>query len=109
MTGWYNPDNLLDVLDHLILALTGIGVVAIPSWLSARNHKSLRDIKDQVVNGHSSPMRADLDRAIAAIEALAQDVRAIRHDLHEEEERRRDHIAELRDEVSRKIDAYKGR
>jgi hypothetical protein len=101
VNGWYNPDNLLDVLDHLILALTGIGVVAIPSFLSARNHKSLRDIKDQVVNGHASPMRADLDKALAAIEALSRDIHDLRHDLLAERDSRRAQVDDLRSDVDR--------
>jgi acetylornithine deacetylase len=42
-------------------------------------------------------------RAIQAIEALAHDVRGLRRDLDDSENRRRDQIAEIRDEVNRKL------
>lgn len=101
MNGWYDPDNLLDVLDHLLLALAGIAVVSIPSWFAARNHRGINDIKNQVVNGHTSPLRADLDRALHAIEALGRDVAAIRHDLQLEQTSRHSQINDLREDVDR--------
>ena len=101
MNGWYNPDDLLDLLDHILLAVAGIGAVAIPSWFAARNHKAIKEVSDSV-NNRPTALRDDLDRAIAAIEALAHDVRSIKTDLAEEERKRRDHVAELRDEVNRK-------
>lgn len=113
MNGWYDPENLLDLIDHLILAAAGVGVVAIPSWLAARNHRELKttqatvtQVRDQVVNGHADapPLRADLDRVIAAIDRLSNDVTAIRRDLADEESRRRDHVSELREELHRKVD-----
>lgn len=73
-----------------------------PSWLSFRSHRTITDIKDQVVNGHKTPLRADLDKALAAIEALAHDVRGIRQDLANEEDRRRVQISELRDDLDRR-------
>lgn len=103
MNGWYNPDNWLDVLDHLLLVLGAVAVIAVPSFLAARTHKSIKTetkvIREQLVNGHSSPMRQDLDRAIAAIENLAKDVQGLRLDLSYEEGQRRD----LRAEVNEKI------
>lgn len=103
MNGWYNPDNLLDLVDHVVLALAGIAAVAIPSYFAARNHKGIQEVRAQVVNSHPDRnLRDDLDRAIAAIEDLAHDVRSIKTDLAEEERKRRDHVAELRDEVNRK-------
>lgn len=112
MNGWYNAENLLDIIDHFLIVVGAIGVAAIPSWYAARNHRELKttqetvtQVRDQVVNGHanSPPLRADLDRVIAAIEHLSHDVTAIRRELADEETRRRDHVAELRDEVNRKI------
>lgn len=93
----YNPDGWLDGAILLALAL----ITAVPSWMAHRNHKLAQDIKAQVVNGHKDapPMRADLDRAIAAIDALANDVRLLRRDLMAEEEHRRVQINDLRAEV----------
>ena len=67
----------------------------------------VKEIKEQVVNGHTEPMRTDLDRVIVALDNLAKDVTGLRRDLADEETRRRDHIAELRDEVNRKLSAIK--
>jgi len=98
---FYNPDSWMDVVDHLWIGLVFITIAGVPSWFAARNHRSIKDIKAQVVNGHEKPMREDLDRAISAIEALANDVGRLRHDLSSEEDRRRVQIDELRDDVDR--------
>ena len=112
MNGWYDPQNWLDIFDHFLLVIAAIGVAAVPSYFSARNHRSIKDtqktigqVRDQVVNGHADapPLRADLDRVLAAIDRLGHDVTAIRRDLADEGERRRDHVAELREEVHRRI------
>jgi hypothetical protein len=57
MTTIPDPNSWMDVFT--ILAATAM--VAIPSWFAARNHKSIKKVTDQVVNGHTTPMRADLD------------------------------------------------
>lgn len=90
-----DPENWLDVITILAVAI----IAAVPSWLAHRNHKTIRDIKDQVVNGHENPMRFDLDRAIDAISALGDDVRRLRKDLMAEEDHRRLQISDLRDEL----------
>jgi hypothetical protein len=98
----------MDLIANLWIGLVVIIVAAIPGYMAARrNHKGIKEIKDQVVNGHTEPMRTDLDRVIVAIENLAQDIHGLRRDLADEESRRRDHIAELRDEVNRKLGAIK--
>lgn len=99
MNPWNNPDSWMDVVDHLWEGLVFLGVVAIPSWFAARNHKGIRDIKNQVVNGHTSPLRSDLDRAINAIDNLGVDVRGLRQDLAMEEDRRRTAVADLYSEL----------
>ena len=93
----FNPDGWLDVATIILVAL----IAAVPSWLAHRNTQLTRDIKAQVVNGHKDapPMRADLDRAIAAIDALASDIRLLRKDLMAEEEHRRLQISDLRSEL----------
>lgn len=91
----------MDVFTILLSTL----LVAVPSYFSIRSHKITEEVKKQVVNGHGDapPLRADLDRAIAAIDALATDVTGLRRDLASEEERRYRHITELRDEVDWKF------
>ena len=92
-----DPENWLDVFTILAVAL----IAAVPSWLAHRNHKIVQDIKGQVVNGHkdSPPLRADLDRAIAAIEALGHDVRSLKADLMLESDHRRLQISDLQEEL----------
>lgn len=92
-----DPENWLDVFTILMVAL----IAAVPSWLAHRNHKTINDIKSQVVNGHESPMRSDLDKAIAAIEALANDIKNLRADVAMEESRRRSQIEDLAGDVDR--------
>ena len=104
MQGWFNPDDWLDVVDHLLLVFGAIMVAAIPSWLSMRNHKSLLEVKEQVKNGHTgSNLRDDLDRAIAAIDNISHDITSLRRDLNDEEERRRAHVKDLEDQLARRI------
>ena len=100
-----NPDSFLDVFTILAVAL----IAAVPSWLAARNHRSIKEISGktetiigQVQNWHTGPpLRADLDRAIAAIEALAQDISGLRADLHEERKSRTAQVEDLRSDVDR--------
>lgn len=98
---WYDPQNWLDFVDHVWIGLIMLAVAAVPSWFAARNHKSLNEVKDQVKNGHTTPLRVDLDKALAAIEDLAHDVRGLRSDLMAEEDRRRRDVAELETRIGR--------
>ena len=107
-TNWIDVDSWMDVAANIWVGLVVIAVAAIPGYMAARkNHKGIKEIRDQVVNGHADapPLRTDLDRVIASLTALTQDVHGLRRDLADEENRRRDHIAELRDELNRKIGA----
>jgi len=105
-----NVDSWLDIVANLWVGIVVIALAIIPGWMAARkNHKGIQEIKAQVVNGHgtsSPPLRDDLDRVIASLDALAKDVTAIRRDLDDAENRRRDQIAELRDEVNRKLGRF---
>lgn len=110
MEGWFNPDNWLDVVDHLLLIIGVVATAVVPSWFAARNHKEIRSVKDQVVNGHTSPMRDDLDRVLARLEELSKflaevgrGVSGLRSDLNDEEIRRRENIRELRSDIDRKL------
>ena len=101
MTQWLEVNDWLDLVANAWIGVVLIAVAAVPSALAARNHKTIRDIKDQVVNGHTSPLRADLDRALAAIEALAVDISGLRQELLMEETRRRTQISDLASDVDR--------
>lgn len=101
MNGWWNPDSWADVASQFLM-LAGAFLLAIaPSWYST--HKTLRKVTDQVVNGHKDapPLRQDLDRAIAAIEALGKDIHALRADLHDERQARTAQVDDLRNDVDR--------
>ena len=103
MSDFPNPDSWLDILDHIWVGLVLLGVAAVPSFFSARNHKDIQEVKNQVKNAHTTNLRDDIDRAINAVETLGHDVRGIRTDLAAEEDRRRQQIRELRDDVERRL------
>jgi septation ring formation regulator EzrA len=73
----FNPDSWMDVFT--ILAVSAM--VAIPSWFAARNHKSIKKVTDQVVNGHTTPMRADLDSMKATLDEIHTDMRGVKTDI----------------------------
>lgn len=101
-----NVDSWLDIIANVWVGMVVLGLAIIPGYMAARkNQKGIKEIRDQVVNGHADapPLRTDLDRVIVAIDNLAKDVTGLRRDLADEEDRRRDQIAELRDEVNRKL------
>jgi len=101
-----NVDSWLDIIANLWVGLVVLALAVIPGYMAARkNHRGIQEIRDQVVNGHADapPLRTDLDRVIVAIDNLAKDVTGLRRDLDDSENRRRDQIAELRDEVNRKL------
>lgn len=116
---WPAIDNWLDLVGNIWIGFVLIAVASVPSFYAHRSHKSLKDIKQQtidikgqVVNGHTSPMREDLDKALVAIhalgnglrkdfESLAHDVHNLRKDLAMEEDRRRVQIQDLATDVDR--------
>jgi len=103
MTDFPNPNSWLDILDHVWVGFVMLGVAAVPSFFAARNHKGIKEVQNQVKNAHTTNLRDDIDRAINAVETLGHDVRGIRTDLAAEEDRRRQQIRELRDDVERRL------
>jgi hypothetical protein len=103
MTDFPNPNSWLDIVDHVWVGFVMLGVAAVPSFFAARNHKGIKEVQNQVKNAHTTNLRDDIDRAINAVEALGHDVRGIRTDLAAEEDRRRQQIRELRDDVERRL------
>lgn len=107
---WSDAQNWIDILDHVWIGLVAICVAGIPAYFSARNHQGIKKIQDQVVNGHKSPMRLDLDRVIETlaemggkVDIISHGVTNLREELMQEETRRRTSIQELRDDFDRKI------
>ena len=95
----FKPESWMDVVTILLAT----AMVAVPSWFSARNHKGIEAVKAQVQNAHSTNLRDDVDRAINAMEQLGHDFRGMRQDLADEEDRRRQQIRELRDDLERRL------
>lgn len=98
---WPAVDNWLDLIGNVWIGMVVILAGAVPSWLAARNHRSIRDIKDQVVNGHAPEqnLRDDLDKAISAINDLGHELRGLRSDLLAEGQHRRAQISDIQDEL----------
>lgn len=107
---WPQVDTWFDLIGNVWIGLVVIAVAVVPSWLAARNHKSIKDIRTQVVNSHpETNLRDDLDRAIAAVDSLGHDVRMLRQDLMAEEDRRRIQIGDLRDEIEHQAGHHRRR
>ena len=108
---WYDVQDWLDLIDHLWYGIVLIAVAAVPAYFAARNHKAIQTVNQKadtlvgnVQNGHTVPLRADLDRVIAAVDDLTHDVRGLRQDLMAEEDRRRQvarDVADLENRIGR--------
>lgn len=105
---WYDAQNWLDLVDHAWYGLVLITVAAVPAYFARKNHEAIQTVNrktDTIVgnvqNGHTEPLRADLDRVIQAVDDLAHDVRGIRTDLAMEEDRRLRDVVELENRIGR--------
>lgn len=103
MTPWDNPDSWLDVVDHLWFGAVAIMISIVPSWLSFRTRRDMAEVKLQVKNGHTVPLRNDVDDLIVTVDQIATSLSGLRRDLTDEERVRRDHINELRDDLDRRL------
>jgi len=104
---WTDVENILDLLDHIWIGLVLIAVAAVPSIFAHRNGKKLDAVKNQVQNQHETNLRDDIDRAIAAVEMLAHDVRGLRSDLMAEEDRRRQQVQDLYTELDHRTGKHR--
>lgn len=91
----FNPDGWTDMATIIIVAL----ISAVSSVYAAKAHKGIAAVREQVQNKHATNLRDDIDRAIAAVEALAHDMRSLKADLMAEADHRRLQISDLRDEL----------
>lgn len=105
---WYDAQNWLDLVDHAWYGLVLIAVAAVPAYFARKSHEAIQTVNrktDTIVgnvqNGHTEPLRADIDRVIQAVDDLAHDVRSIRTDLAMEEDRRLRDVAELENRIGR--------
>lgn len=101
-----NPDSWSDVVTIIIVT----AIVAGPTWIAARTQQKIREVhqtvavvKEQVVNGHTSPLRSDVDEMRTAVSSLRDEVRggfsSLRADLAEERSVRRDGDMSLWEEI----------
>jgi hypothetical protein len=97
MTTIPNADSWMDVITILL----AVAMMSVPSWFAIKAHRTSSEVLSQTRNGHSVPLRADLDKAIAAIESLAADIKNLRADVVLEESRRRSQIEDLASDVDR--------
>jgi predicted RNase H-like nuclease (RuvC/YqgF family) len=118
MNGWFNPDSWMDVWSQFLLIVGAISIAIAPSWFSARKtHKDLRDVKDQVKNGHTNTnLRDDVDRVLARLEELSRHVTemsrgfsGLKSELIDEEIHRRESVKELRSDLRDGMSHIEGR
>ena len=107
MTQWLEVENWLDLVANAWIGVVVITVAAVPSWLAARNHKTLQAVKGSVINNHTTPMREDVDRLTEAVDMIAKDVRGLRTDLLAEEQHRRAQISDLREDLDHRTGKHR--
>lgn len=87
-----NPDSWMDVATIIVVSL----IVAVPSWLSVRNHKALTKMDKSISNGHTSPLRQDVDEIRDTLSHIRADIHAVKSELgdirHELREERKDRL-----------------
>lgn len=106
MIQWTDAQDWIDLIDHIWIGLVLIAVAVLPALIAARKtNKGIQKIQDQVVNGHASPLRSDLDRVIQKLDETAEkvdristDVNYLRTELLAEEGRRVISDNQLRDD-----------
>lgn len=94
---WTDAETWIDILDHIWIGLVVIFAAGVPSWLAARNHVSIKKVQDQVVNGHTTPMRQDVDEIRDTLNDIRSDLHMVKSDIS-------DIRSELRQERKDRID-----
>ena len=104
MTEWTDVDTWLDFIDHVWIGIVLIAVAAVPSVFAARNHSEIKKVsKDtqrldkSISNGHTSPLRADVDEIRETLDAIRSDLRDVKSDVT-------DIRSELREERKDRLD-----
>lgn len=72
-----NPDDWMDVLTIIAVSL----IIAVPSWLSVRNHRALTKLDKSVSNGHEGPLRADVDEIRDTLTHIREDLHFVKTEL----------------------------
>jgi hypothetical protein len=77
MTTIPDPNSWMDVFT--ILAATAM--VAIPSWFAARNHRTISKLDKSISNGHTYPLRQDVDEIRSTLNEIHTDMRGVKTDI----------------------------
>ena len=107
MTQWLEVDSWLDLVANAWIGLVVIMVAVVPSYFARKNSHGTAAVLAQVQNAHATNLRDDIDRAIAAVEMVAQDVRGLRADLLQEEQHRRAQISDLREDLDHRTGKHR--
>lgn len=88
----FPPDasNWMDVFDHAFVVLGAIILAAVPSFFAARNHKSIKQMDRSINNGHTYPLRQDVDEIRDTLNSVRDNVTDIRSELRQERKDRLD-------------------
>jgi septal ring factor EnvC (AmiA/AmiB activator) len=104
MNQWTDVQNLLDLVDHVWIGLVLIAVAAVPSFFAARNHSEIKKVsKDtarldrSISNGHSYPLRQDVDEIRQTLDGIRSDLKEVKSDVT-------DIRSELREERKDRLD-----
>ena len=100
MTQWLEVNDWQDLLGNAWIGLVLIAVAAVPSWLSVRNHRSIREVSDSV-NNRPTALRTDVDEIRETLAAIREDIISLRADLLSERMARASQVDDLRSDVDR--------
>lgn len=100
MTQWLEVDNWLDLLANAWIGIVLIAVAVVPSWLSIRNHRSIKEVSDSV-NNRPTALRTDVDEIRDTLQAIREDIISLRGDLLAERMARASQVDDLRNDVDR--------
>lgn len=102
MNAFPNPDDWMDVLTIVVVS----GMIAVPSWLSVRNHKALQKVDQNISNGHTTLLRDDMDGIRDTLTHIRADLHAVKSELgdirHELREERKDRL-----ELDQRVESYR--
>lgn len=110
MTNWSDPNDWIDIIDHIWIGFVLIMVAAVPAWFARKAQKSSDKVAAHVVNGHKSPMRSDFDMVIKSVAEISDKVDSIDRkvgvlstSLADEESRRRHGECQIRDDFDSRV------
>ena len=100
MTNWLEVNDWLDLAANAWIGLVLIAVAAVPSWLTIRNHRSIKEVSDSV-NNRPTALRTDVDEIRETLNAIREDFISLRADLLTERQSRQSQVDDLRSDVDR--------